>query len=629
MKTLLDYIRILLLSVGGMLVSCTVLIVMSEQSNGAIAGKQSWIFFSLVWFALSVLFVVVSREGKIPFSFSWPDGLVVALLTTLLVSYPWQADPAPDKLTIAILLAVFWFLLRIVLVTYPFLFSFFLFIYIFTGGVEAVWGLLQAVHWINDGYIAERITGSFYSREAYGGYLAMMLPLCLSMSCYYRNCKKKQWWRVTTLLYYTASAASVLIIVALVFSGGRTVWMAALVSSVWVVWKRLSFSRRIQEKWKLPATGFNALTLGAFLVLLAAAGCIGFVKNRHMEEKMPVWEATTAAAAEQPLLGTGMGSFPDRVAQIMPVPENEVRYSSFYPEFAVTGAPLYASNEYLQLWMEHGLLGLLLFLSLLGVCFYRGLKNKQWGACGALLSLAVFSLVSYPLQIPTFLVTLTFFLVICLVDYNQIIPSRVFYVYDAEPAAPGSDKEARKSFLKNITVIFFTLLLTAGTYGILLMNKQIYRRVETAAASRQPIDRESYPRFGHYPEFYCEYAQDLHEAHCYRASAQLLEKALGYCRHPALYDILAKNLQATGHYQQAEKCLLQVIREHPGRLNSYYLLAKLYSEPAYYQPEKMKQMARTVLNNNKVIYTPLNQQMEKEMQQLLRTGHPNGRKKNW
>lgn len=616
MKTLLDYIRILLLSVGGMLVSCTVLIVMSEQSNGTIAGKQSWIFFSLVWFALSVLFVVISREGKIPFSFSWPDGLVVALLTTLLISYPWEIDPAPDKLTIAVLLTAFWFLLRIVLVTYPFLFSFFLFIYIFTGGVEAIWGLLQSIHWIHDGYMTERITGSFYCREAYGGYLAMMLPLCLSMSCYYRNCKKMQWWRATTLLYYMASAAGILIVAALVFSAGRIVWMAALVPSVWVLWKRLSFSRRIKEKWHLSANGFNAVTLIAFLVLLVAAGCIGFVKNRHLDEKLPVWQAATEAAVQQPLLGTGMGSFSDRVAPLMAVPENGERRSSFSPLTAEPVVPLYASNEYLQLWMEHGLLGLLLFLSLLAVCFYRGLKNKQWGACGALLSLAIFSLVSYPLQLPTFLITLTFFLVICQVGYQQIIPPRVFYVYQAEPPA-GHDKETRKNLLKNAGVIFFTILLTAGTYSILLVNKRIYLRFETAAAAQHPADWDCSPRFGHYPEFFCEYAQDLHQARCYHASAQLLKKALGYCRHPALYDIQAKNLLATGHYRQAENCLLQAIREHPGRLNSYYLLAKLYSRPDYYRPEKMKQMARTVLNNNKVIYTPLDRQMEEEMRQLL------------
>lgn len=180
MKTLLDYIRMLLLCVGGMLVSCTVLIVMSEQSNGTIAGKQSWIYFSLIWFALSILFVVITLKGKISFSFTLPDGIVAALIVFLLITYPWKLNPAPDKLNIALLLVALWFMFRIVLVTYPYLFSFYFFIYIFTGGIEAIWGVAQLFQWSNNGYMVEKMTGSFYSLEAYSGYLALMLPLSLS-----------------------------------------------------------------------------------------------------------------------------------------------------------------------------------------------------------------------------------------------------------------------------------------------------------------------------------------------------------------------------------------------------------------------------------------------------------------
>lgn len=622
MNTLLDYIRILLLSVGGMLVSCTVLIVMSEQSNGTLAGKQSWIFFSLIWFACSVLFVVVSRKGKIPFSFSLPDALALAMLAFMLIAYPWKLNPAPDKLTIALLLTAFWFLLRIVLVTYPFLFSFFLFIYVFTGGAEAVWGIAQAFHWLPAGYDpAVRMSGSFYSAEAYSGYLAMMLPLSLSMSCYYRNCRKLQWWRATTWLYYTATASGILILIALIWGAGRTAWMAALISSVWVVWVRLAISRKIKEKWHLNPRIFRAASVSGFILLLVTAGCIGLLRNPDVREKIPLWRTMSVLAAEKPWLGTGMGGFPNAVNWLAAVPENRnpVRITEGVP-VPSEASPFHASNEYLQLWMEHGLVGLILFLLLLGVCFYRGLKNRQWGACGALLSLAVFSFISDPLQQPTFLVTLTFFLVICLVNYQDILPPRVFYRYKAEPEAPGSDRTARKHFLRNLGVILFTALLTAATYSILAINKKIYRQTTSPVARQDASDiPDLYPRYGHYPEFFCEYAQELYEAQAYRASSELLTKALHYCRHPALYDLMAQNLQQTGQYRSAEEYLLRAVSEHPERLNSYYLLAKLYSLPDYYHPDKMKQMAHIVLQNNRVIYLTLDKRKESEMQALLQT----------
>lgn len=621
MKTLLDYIRVLLLCVGGMLVSCTVLIVMSEQANGMIAGKQSWIYFSLIWFALSVLFVVLTKKGSVPFSFSLTDGIVIALLAVLLISYPWEVNPAPDKLNIAILLTAFWFLLRIVLITYPYLFSFFLFIYVFTGGVEALWGFAQVYQWTDTDYMTESMVGSFYSSEAYSGYLALLLPLCLSVSCYYRSCKKLQWWRMTTLLYYTASVSSVLIVIALVLSANRIAWMAAIISSVWVVWMRLSIHQKIKERWKLSHRSFTAITVIGVVLLLVVAGSVGLMNNRKVNEKIPLWRVTTAIATDNPVLGTGLGGFPNAVLRLQNQSMNETSfYRTALPAHSVT-EPLYVHNEYLQILMEQGIVGLLFFLALLVSSFYLGLKNKQWGACGALLSLAVFSLASYPLQVPSFLITFTFLLVICQVRYQQIIPPLEYYTYQAEPSPKGSDKEARKALLKNLAVVGFTVILLATTYGLLWVERKSYEKESNFSGSVYQTQEGEilYPRFGHYPEFYCEYAQDLNHSKCYHASAQLLTKATRYCHHPAIYDIQAQNLQASGNHEEAEALLLATVRKHPGRLNSYYLLAKLYSMPEYYHPQKMKEMAKIVLNNNRVVYSRLNKHMEKEMWNLLNT----------
>lgn len=293
-----------------------------------------------------------------------------------------------------------------------------------------------------------------------------------------------------------------------------------------------------------------------------------------------------------------------------------------YPVFLETDLlqePLYAHNEYLQLLTEHGIIGLLFFLGLLIGSFYLGLKNRQWGACGALLSLALFSFASYPLQIPSFLITFTFLLAICQVKYQDIVPPPVYYTYSAEPSAKGSDKEAKRALLKNSAVIGFSFFLLAVTYGLLLTEKKDYSRATAFPTDRFAAERESvlYPRFGHYPEFYCEYAQDLTSARQYYASTQLLDKMICYCHHPVIYDILSQNLQASGKYKEAEELLLRIIEQYPGRLNSYYLLAKLYSQPDYYYPDKMKRMARTVLNNNRVVYSRLNSRMEKEMWNLL------------
>lgn len=618
MKTLLDYIRILLLSVGGMLVSCTVLIVMSEQSNGLIAGKQSWIYFSLIWFTLSVLFVLVTLKGRFRFAFSLPDVLVCASIAFLVITYPWKLNPAPDKLNIAVLLTALWFLLRVTLATYPFLFSFFLFIYIFTGGAEAIWGMAQFFLAIDGGYAVEKIVGSFYTEEAFSGYLAMILPLCLSTACYYRNCRKLQWWRASTLLYYTSTVNSILILVALFVCANRLAWMAAVVSGCWVVWMRLGLSRIVKEKWHLSHTAFTVLASVGILLLLAIGGSIGLVKNNAVEQKMPVWKASTAIASEKPVTGVGMGGFPNAFSRAGRHDKADGNSQQAIPAGAVSHKPLYVSNEYLQIVTEHGIIGLVLYLALLISAFYIGLKNKQWGAAGGLLSLSVFSLASYPLQIPSFLITLTFFLTICQVPYQAIVPPRLFYTYNPQPVR--DDPEKKKSILVNALVIVFVLLFTGGTYALFLLGKNPSPgtgRNTFGYVFPPATEPGMYPRFGHYPEFYSEYAQQLSHDQCYPCSTELLEKTLRFCRHPALYEMLAVNLQATGNYREAEQYLLRSLQNHPERIRSYYLLAKLYGSPGYYHPEKMRRMATTVLLNNRGFHTVLNRQVEEEMRELL------------
>ena len=619
MKTLLDYIRVLLLCVGGMLVSCTVLIVMSEQLNGTITGKQNWIFFSLIWFAFSVLFVVITKKGKIPISFSLSDIIVLTIIAFLLISYPWKLNPAPDKLTIVLLLTAFWFLLRIVLVAYPFLFSFFIFIYVFTGGVEALWGFAQMFHWTDTTYMSEKLLGSFYTTEAYSGYLAMILPLSLSVSCYYRSCKKLQWWRATTLLYYTASISSVLMVIALILSANRIAWMAAFISSVWVVWLRLSINEKIKKKWNISSSVFKVITSIGILLLIIIAGSIGILKNNGIYNKIPLWKFTTNLASQNLLLGTGLGGFPNTILQLN---EETLAKSPIHPE-NIEEIPyqksLYVHNEYLQLLMEHGIVGLLFFIALLTTSFYLGLKNKQWGACGGLLSLAVFSFASYPLQIPSFLITFTFLLVICQVKYQNIIPPQEYYTYQPEPFTKGTAKSAKRALLQNFIVIFLTILFSFTTFILIAFNKKSLLRATITYEKNVSFNDEKtyYLRFVHYPEFFCEYAQNLNEAQHYEASIELLKNARHYCHHPALYDILAKNLIATGHYQEAETYLLQIVHQYPKRLNSYYLLAKLYSLPNYYHPEKMEEVVQIVLNNHRVTYSHLNSHMEKEMRDIL------------
>lgn len=63
------------------------------------------------------------------------------------------------------------------------------------GAIEAVWGLRQLYGFSVSGHSRYALTGSFFNPGPYGGYLAMILPVCLHL--YLRACE----WKSTDVLH--------------------------------------------------------------------------------------------------------------------------------------------------------------------------------------------------------------------------------------------------------------------------------------------------------------------------------------------------------------------------------------------------------------------------------------------
>jgi len=111
----------------------------------------------------------------------------------------------------------------------------------------------------------------------------------------------------------------------------------------------------------------GAMVVGVTLVgAVFAKPVIGRLQNVNDNSaafRKWTWKGSVRMAAANPLLGTGVGTWPD-----------------LYPRYALTGFTRLAHNSYLQLADECGvpaLLTLLATLGLLGVSLRRGLSNKK------------------------------------------------------------------------------------------------------------------------------------------------------------------------------------------------------------------------------------------------------------
>ena len=130
-------------------------------------------------------------------------------------------------------------------------------------------------------------------------------------------------------------------------------------------------------------------------------------------------------------------------------------------------------------------------------------------------------------------------------------------------------------------------------------------------------DDNLHDRLRHKPEFLFEEAQCLSYTGAPADAIDLLERAERLSGDPMIGYMIAKNLQATGHYAEAERKLLRTIQVLPERIYPYYLLAKLYAAPGFYQPDKLREAAQVVFKHKPKVENTATREMREEIKKLI------------
>ena len=549
--------------------------------------------------ACSLVAAVLMKPAK-PFVFSVADGLVLILAAIVALTYNRQLDPEPEKMLFGGQLVVLWFLLRFILTGWPQLQLFFLAVVVATGGIEAVSGMRQLHGFEGSNHSLFKLTGDFYNPGPYSGYLAIVLPVCLWMIL-----------RQTKIyLHYLGWFGLLAIIVVLPAGMSRTAWIAAAVSCGWVYWvQRIGW-----EKTKRYMNGNRTLTIvSSILILISIAGSLAgiyLLKKDSANGRLLLWKVTGQAIREQPWTGTGTGGFPAGYAEAQA--EYFTSGKASETEMMVAGCPEYGFNEFLQIGLEQGLVGLMVFVLLLSYSLFRGVKNRQVGAAGGILALMVFSLAAYPLQLPEFWVVL----VVLMGVANSNTP------VDAD-TPPTPSREGRK--ILSVAMIG-VLAICCG--WIFRQQKGYYEGYKKWNTLKMLYNSKAYeaagegyeelvPLMGHKPEFLFEAAQCLNRAERYAEANKLLYRAMKLSGDPMIRYIAAKNEQSMGNYQKAENLLLHAIDMLPERIYPYYLLTKLYSEPTFFQEDKFIKAADAVLKKEPKVESTAIREMRTEVKNML------------
>ncbi|GAG08248.1 unnamed protein product, partial [marine sediment metagenome] len=138
-----------------------------------------------------------------------------------------------------------------------------------------------------------------------------------------------------------------------------------------------------------------------------------FTQGQSIIRRFAIWKFTTSMIKDRPLLGSGLGTFKYNSLRYQAVFFEQGENRSLYPY----GFASKAHNEYLQFWVEMGIIGLAIFIWLMIAYFNYGIRylkrenNKQKkgvviGLMGAIVAVLVDGMFGFPLHLPA---TITLF----------------------------------------------------------------------------------------------------------------------------------------------------------------------------------------------------------------------------
>jgi len=598
-----EYIALIIAGFAAIPLLGVACVVTPELIRGEIAGQLMWLSKSYVLFFLSSLLALIVGGKKLRLHFSYPDLLFSIFCIIWIVSYYRTQKPNPENVIFFAQLASLWFILRIMLKVYPVLYKVFIGVIVFFSGIEAIWGLKQIYGFAQSNHPLFVMTGSFFNPGPYSGYLAMALPLCIDQLFIYKKNRNS----IESIYYYLLLVITLSICCVLPAGMSRSAWIASIFSCGWIISIHLGWKQLLTKFYRKNIKRFILFTVAGTILLVILLTATFNLKKESANGRLFMWKISLKAIYEKPFTGYGQNKFPAAYADAQKNYFKKGDYSK--QEELVAGSPEYAFNEYLQLVIEGGIFALISFMSFIIFCLYKGIKNKQAGICGAILSLIIFAFSSYPFQLPVFPVTLLFLLAICVqekdIAYNK------------------------PNMFSSVITYSMCIALCICTYKCYLFQRKSYPayqkwaeceilyRMESYNIAEKEYER-IYEVLKYRPNFLFEYGHCLYKLNKWKESIRILKEAAKLSNDPMILNILGKNYQQLGNYLKAEEYLKNSTYMLPGRIYPYYLLAKLYADPRFYNPKKMKKMVEIVLTKEPKVQSTAIREIREEMKNMIK-----------
>ena len=475
-----------------------------------------------------------------------------------------------------------------------------LFAIIAASAVQAVYGNMQLWGMLPSNHAYFKMTGSFLNPGPYAGYLISAFPVIVGMIVFHKSLIPKANIVITRNILLIIGA---LILLAWSAADSRASYIALGLSVGLILWKRYSCYNRFQALSLKIRSFFITSTLLLFIM-----GCVGLFKMKENSAmgRLLVWNVSTEIVAGNLWMGIGFDNFKscymNKQADFFKINPNA-------PESMVASDTCYAFNEYLQAFVETGLVGFILMLGIL-VCALNSQnkyeKDNMLMAKAGILSIAAFALFSYPAQILPIKVTL-----VCYLAWIANMDKKIFTI-----------DLSRKKYAPALS---FLLLVGVGICGLCKLPSyyQAYKKWSLSHLSynrgdyAQCIDecKLAYPWLKEDGNFLTYYGKALTLNRQHDSAVGILNQATLHYPNVIVYIALGDNYTALSQFKEAEQAYLQAWYMIPSKFYLLYKLAKLYDKTG--QGEQAVSVAEGLLNKKVKVESRAIDEMKDEMLNLI------------
>lgn len=289
------------------------------------------------------------------------------------------------------------YLIYISIKRFPYKYTF-LWLLTLRGIIEIAIVLLQFSGIMESNHSFFKITGTFHNPGPLGGFMAIIFLATVGLSLKY---KQKKYFSICLLVLTICNG------IVLILSDSRSGWLAAIIGALYLFWNKTQWNA-----WS------RITKVASIFIILLFSTTLYFHKKDSADGRILIWKVTCHMIAEQPLSGHGNNSFSEKYMY------HQARFfeshpSSKYMQYADSVS--YPFNEMLHLWVENGLIAIILALWILYSLSYRAESEEDKTLIALLLAICTFSMTSYPSYIDEFKILFIFLL--------GLTKSKVYYSF--------------------------------------------------------------------------------------------------------------------------------------------------------------------------------------------------------